>query len=207
MIEDIDIKKNIILKKTDELIAYHNNNKKHPEEQVNMIALSISKYGFNNPVIIDNKNIVVSGHGRLLAAKQLNMSTIPWIMLENLTEDEIKAFRIMDNKSAISDWDYEAIANEIEYLQSQGVDTEYTGFSHDEIDAIVDQYAGTNPTQEERIQETLSPQIAEEIQTEIQYGDIIEIDPRYCQIIIQRMRILNPDIKIQCINRNINLEC
>ena len=81
-----------------ELKPYVRNPKEHPDFQIEKIANSINRFGFNVPILVDKDNEIIAGHGRLLAAKKLNLKEVPIILLENLTPDEVKAFRIADNK-------------------------------------------------------------------------------------------------------------
>lgn len=86
------------------LIPYDFNNKEHDKEQVNMIANSIKEFGFNQPLVVDANNIVVVGHWRLLAAKELWLEKVPCVKLEDLSDEQIKKYRILDNKLNESDW-------------------------------------------------------------------------------------------------------
>ncbi len=119
----------------DKLIPYVNNSRTHNEEQVSQIAASIKEFGFNNPILIDKDYGVIAGHGRLLAAKKLDLSEIPCIRLEHLTEAQKKAFIIADNKLALNaGWDEELLKLELETLDPHLV--ELTGFNMDEINLI-----------------------------------------------------------------------
>ncbi len=93
--------KNIAVK---DLIPYEKNTKKHDDVQINNVAESIKQYGFVQPIVIDKNNVVVIGHCRLLAAKKLKMQDVPCVCVEDLTEEQVKALRIVDNKSNESDW-------------------------------------------------------------------------------------------------------
>ena len=93
--------KNIAVK---DLIPYEKNTKKHDDVQINNVAESIKQYGFVQPIVIDKNNVVVIGHCRLLAAKKLKMSEVPCVCVDDLTEEQVKALRIVDNKSNESDW-------------------------------------------------------------------------------------------------------
>ena len=91
--------------KTSTVIPFEKNAKKHPEEQVQYIANSLKRFGWQQPLVIDKHNILVVGHGRLMAAKRLKMKEVPVIRAENLTDEEIAAYRLADNKTAESGWD------------------------------------------------------------------------------------------------------
>jgi len=81
-----------------EIKAYESNPKIHKSKQIQQIVNSISEFKFNNPILIDENNIVIAGHGRLLAAKHLNMDKVPAIKLLHLSDAQKKAYRIADNK-------------------------------------------------------------------------------------------------------------
>ena len=109
-------KMNIVYKNIKELKPYKKNAKKHSKEQVEQIANSIKEFGFTQPVIIDKHNSVVAGHGRILGAKKAGLKQVPTVMLEDLTEEQIKAYRLVDNKLNESDWDYSLLDEELENL-------------------------------------------------------------------------------------------
>lgn len=102
--------KNIAVKN---LIPYEKNTKKHDDVQINNVAESIKQYGFVQPIVIDKNNVVVIGHCRLLAAKKLKMADVPCVCVEDLTEEQVKALRIVDNKSNESPWDFDFLADEL----------------------------------------------------------------------------------------------
>lgn len=99
------------------LIPYDFNNKEHDKEQVKMIANSIKEFGFLQPIVVDAKNIVIVGHWRLLAAKELGMDKVPCIKAEDLTEEQIKKYRILDNKLNESDWNEINLREELGMLE------------------------------------------------------------------------------------------
>lgn len=86
----------IVYKKVNELIPYINNSRTHSEEQVNQIVASINEFGFTNPLLIDEKDNIIAGHGRLLASKKLKMEEVPCIVLSGLTEAQKKAYIIAE---------------------------------------------------------------------------------------------------------------
>ena len=99
-----------------DLIPYDRNTKKHDKTQINNVAESIKQYGFVQPIVIDKDNVVVIGHCRLLAAKQLKMKEVPCVCVEDLTEEQVKALRIVDNKSNESEWDFDILPDELAEL-------------------------------------------------------------------------------------------
>ena len=120
----------VVMRKIRDLKPYKNNAKKHPKEQVNRIAESIKEFGFTQPVLIDKHNEVVVGHGRILGAKQAGLKEVPTVMLEDLTEEQIKAYRLIDNKLNESDWDYMLLDQELQAIA--GLDMFLFGFGTDE---------------------------------------------------------------------------
>ena len=99
----------------DKLTPYDKNTRKHEKFDVDVIAKSIEKYGFDDPIgIWGDKNTVVEGHGRLLAAKQLGMDKVPCIRLDHLTDEQRREYAIMHNKSAEqSTWDFDLLSEEL----------------------------------------------------------------------------------------------
>lgn len=124
---------NIVYKNIKELKPYKKNAKKHDKTQVEQIANSIKEFGFTQPVIIDKNNCVVAGHGRILGAKKAGLKQVPTVTLEELTEEQIKAYRLVDNKLNESDWDYSLLDEELEDLIDD-IDMELFGFDADMSD-------------------------------------------------------------------------
>ena len=108
-----------------DLIPYERNTKKHDKTQINNVAESIKQYGFVQPIVIDKDNVVVIGHCRLLAAKQLKMKEVPCVCVEDLTEEQVKALRIVDNKSNESEWDFDFLADELAELNLDDFDFDF----------------------------------------------------------------------------------
>ena len=107
----------IVYRNIKDLKPYKKNAKKHPKEQVKQIAESIKEFGFTQPVIIDANDCVVAGHGRILGAKKAGLKQVPTVMLEDLTEEQIKAYRLVDNKTNESSWDNVLLQEELKELQ------------------------------------------------------------------------------------------
>lgn len=114
--------KNIAVK---DLIPYEKNTKKHDDVQINNVAESIRQYGFVQPIVIDKNNVVVIGHCRLLAAKKLKIEDVPCVCVEDLTEEQVKALRIVDNKSNESPWDFDFLADELADLDLSDFDFDF----------------------------------------------------------------------------------
>ena len=128
-----DVELNIVYRNIKELKPYKKNAKKHPKEQVERIANSIKEFGFTQPVIIDKNNCVVAGHGRILGAKKAGLKQVPTVMLEDLTEEQIKAYRLVDNKLNESEWDFSLLDEELENL-TEDIDMNLFGFDESEIE-------------------------------------------------------------------------
>lgn len=119
---------NIVYKPIKELKPYKKNAKKHPKTQVEQIANSIKEFGFTQPVLIDKDNNVVAGHGRVLGAKKAGLKEVPTLCLDDLTEEQIKAYRLADNKLNESDWDMTMLDEEIDRLLISDIDMSLFGF-------------------------------------------------------------------------------
>lgn len=102
------------------------------------MASSIKNFGFKVPIVIDNQNEIVNGHTRLKAAKKLGLDEVPVIVADDLTPEQIKAFRLADNKvGELAEWDEDLLAIELEELDNIGFDTELTGFSEYEMNSLI----------------------------------------------------------------------
>lgn len=108
------------------LKPYEKNAKKHPAEQVEHIANSIREFGFRQPLVLDKNNVLVIGHGRLLAAKKLGLDTVPCVRADDLTDEQIKALRLADNKTNESEWDFDLLGGELDDIL--GLDMSMFGF-------------------------------------------------------------------------------
>jgi len=124
--------------KISDIKPYPGNAKAHPREQIKKIARSIREYGFQVPILLDKDNVIIAGHGRLLAAQQIKMKTVPAVRMDHLTDTQIKAFRLMDNRSNESDWLPEELAAELQALSLEEFDLELTGFDGVEIEGLLD---------------------------------------------------------------------
>lgn len=124
----------------DKLVPYINNPRIN-DKAVDQVAASIKEFGFKNPIIVDSENVIVAGHTRLLASRKLEMKEVPIIRAEDLTDKQIKAFRIADNKtSEFAEWDMELLEIEMEDL-----DNIFTGFDESEFNKLM----GIEPEAEE----------------------------------------------------------
>lgn len=159
----------IVYKKVSDIIPYVNNSRTHSETQVNQICASINEFGFTNPLLIDEKDNIIAGHGRLLASKKLKMEEVPCIVLEGLTEAQKKAYIIADNKMALNaGWDEELLKIELENLKELDFDLELTGFNIDELDDIL----GTEE-EKEVVEDDFEIEVPEEPKAKL--GDIYQL--------------------------------
>lgn len=107
----------IIYMSIDELIPYENNPRKNTKA-VDKVAKSIEEFGFKVPIVVDENKVIVAGHTRLLASKQLGLDVVPVIVADGLTDDQVRAFRLADNKvSEFSKWDEDKLRAELEQLE------------------------------------------------------------------------------------------
>lgn len=131
-IEHIDLEK---------LIPYASNSRTHSPEQVAQIAASIREFGFTNPVLVGNDNDIIAGHGRVLAARKLELAEVPCIRLGHLTAAQKRAYVIADNKLALNaGWDDELLKVELKGLEAEGYDLGLTGFTTEEIEKMIGQF-------------------------------------------------------------------
>jgi DNA modification methylase len=142
----------IVLKPINSLRPYAKNSRTHSKRQIKEIARSIERFRFTNPVLIDESGQIIAGNGRVEAAKLLELSEVPTITLEHLSEAEKRAYIIADNRLAEkAGWDREILAIELQNLIDLEFDVELTGFDMGEIDLILDEAAeaGEAPSQPE----------------------------------------------------------
>ena len=121
-----------------DLIPYARNSRTHSDQQVAQVAASIREFGFTNPVLIDSEDGIIAGHGRVMAARKLNMAEVPCIRLEHLTETQKRAYIIADNKLALnSGWDEEMLGLELADLREEDFDLDLVGFDAAEIESAL----------------------------------------------------------------------
>ena len=129
-----------------DLVPYENNSRTHSKEQVEQIKRSMTEFGFTNPILIDENNGIIAGHGRLQAAQELGIKLVPTILLEGLTEAQRKAYVIADNKLALNaGWDLDVLKLEIELLGSMDFDLDILGFDEQELSGLFDPLQEDNP--------------------------------------------------------------
>ena len=130
-----DIKQSRII----DLTLYKNNPRVHSDTQIERLAISLTEFGFTNPVLVDDTGNVICGHGRIAAAKKIGLDTVPTITLSHLTEDQRRAYIITDNQLALnSSWDDDILKYELEKLSENGFDLSLLGWG-DDIPAFADE--------------------------------------------------------------------
>lgn len=136
---------NIIEKRIDDLIMYENNPKIHTDEQIDKIAKSIElTKGLRQPIVIDKNNVIVVGHGRVQAAMQLGLETVPCELADDLTEEEIRAYRLIDNELAKGESDLDLLEQELASFN----DIDMGEFFDDEqIETKIDDKSANNQSQ------------------------------------------------------------
>jgi len=144
-----------------ELKPYENNARKHAEADVEAIKKSIEEFGFNDPIGIWH-DIIVEGHGRLLAAQELEMAEVPVIRLDHMTDEERRAYAIAHNKTAeLSEWDFEMLDTELEDIFD--IDMSQFGFDLSDIG------------DEDEPQEIVEDEAPENVETRCKIGDLWQL--------------------------------
>ena len=147
---------NTFHKKIDELKPYKRNTKKHDQTQIDNVAESIRKFGFVQPIVVDKNDVIVIGHCRYFAAKQLGMEEVPCVSVEYLTPEQVNALRIIDNKTNESPWDMELLGEELQGIDLDGFqldfDFESDSFLTDGAEAEQEEYERKKAEFQERMQ-------------------------------------------------------
>ena len=152
----------IIEKKLEELKPYENNPRKN-DEAVDYVANSIKEFGFKVPIIIDKNGVIIAGHTRYKASQQLGLSKVPCIIADDLTEEQVRAFRLADNKvSEIADWDFDLLGQELADIQD--IDMSMFDFDLSSLD---------DEEEKEIIEDDYEVEIPEE--PKAKYGDIYQL--------------------------------
>lgn len=121
------------------LIPYEKNARTHDEAQITEIAASILELGFNDPIAVDEKDGILEGHGRLLAARELGLLEVPVIVLSHLSPAQKAAYRVAHNKLALkAGWDDDLLREELKMVATDGLEATLTGFTDAEIEALLD---------------------------------------------------------------------
>ena len=149
-------------KETAKLIPYVNNSRTHSDEQIKQVASSIKEFGFTNPILIDETDGIIAGHGRLMAAQLLDMQEVPTIRLVGLTKAQAKAYVIADNQLALnSGWDLDKLRLELTELDDLSFNLDTLGFEVNELTALMGFGVDFEPASED------------------DQGKLDELDPKY----------------------------
>ena len=153
---------NIITQEINKLIPYHNNPRKN--QAVDKVASSIKEFGWQQPIVVDEQNVIVVGHTRYQAAQKLGLKEVPTHIAKGLTESQIKAYRLLDNRANQDAlWDDEMLKIEIKGLDDLNVDLQLTGFTSSELDKLLF---------EEKKGLTDDDAIPDNVETKVKLGDI-----------------------------------
>lgn len=166
----------VIYKNVDDLKPNSRNARTHSQKQIKKIAKSIKQFGFANPVLIDNENTIIAGHGRFEAAKLLDLKEVPAILLGDLSKEQVRAYMLADNKLAEeSGWDKDVLRLEFQELMDLGYDFDLTltGFEIPEIDFII-----SDEKPEQRDKADIMPE-DEEIKAVVNFGDLWKLGEHY----------------------------
>lgn len=168
-------KRNIEYIKTNELLPYARNSRTHSPQQVKQIAASIKEFGWTNPILVDESNMIIAGHGRVMAAEHLQYTEVPCIRLEYLTEMQKRAYVIADNKLALNaGWDEEMLKVEVEDLHTNGYNVEMLGFDADELNMIMNGWDSDIVVEDVHYHDGAIVKIKVEHEVEQQVKEIIE---------------------------------
>jgi hypothetical protein len=129
----------IVMRATASLIGYARNSRTHDERQIDVLCKSIVEYGFTNPILIDGDRGVIAGHGRIMAAEKLGLVEVPCIELRHLTNEQKRAYLILDNQSSLmSGWNEALLAQELADLSGVGIEATDLGFDSAEVDRLME---------------------------------------------------------------------
>lgn len=167
----------IVWKPLKDLIPYHQNMLDHGDDQINRLASIIAEHGFDVPIVIDENNIIIKGHGRRLAALKLGWKEGPVIIRSDLTSSQVKALRISDNAIAYkSEINVQNLTLELEQLKEQDFDLELTGYNEEEIEKFLSE--SPNWDDDEEFDNDLHEPI-EEAEPRVKLGDIWKLGKHY----------------------------
>lgn len=158
----------IVYKNVADLVPYEKNPRKISDEAINAVAESIQTFGFKNPILIDNKNVIIAGHTRRLASLKLGLESVPCVVCDDLTPQEIKALRLADNKTnELADWDLPEL--DLELADLDDMDMERFGFDITLDEGLDDDFSlvGGDKAPVQTMSLTFSDEQAEEVKQAI----------------------------------------
>lgn len=163
---------NITDVKIEDITPYHDNPRVNTDA-INVVKKSLSEFGFQQPLVLDKDNVIIVGHTRFAAAKELGFENVPCYVADNLSEDKIKAYRIMDNKSAeYASWNYGLLTKEITDLLENDYDLEFTGFTDVELEDMGFDMNLESFVEEPQSDEDVIPEIQEDKPPISKMGDV-----------------------------------
>ena len=116
----------------------YENNPRNNDDAVDAVAASIKEFGFSQPIVVDSDSVIIVGHTRLKAAKKLGLARVPVVVASHLTPDQVRAYRIADNKTnELAEWNYDLLPIEIEALKEANYDLGLLGFDYEELAKIM----------------------------------------------------------------------
>jgi len=134
---------------------YPRNAKRHPQSQVDNVAESIKQFGFVQPIVIDGGGCIIIGHCRYEASKRLGLKEVPCVKMDELTDEEVRKLRLLDNKLNESPWDMSLLETELDDLDFTGFDIDF-GISDDNIDDVLDDLEKDDDIKDGKIEVTLT---------------------------------------------------
>lgn len=168
----------IVYRKVEDLIPYEKNSRTHSEEQIEKVVASIKEFGWTNPILIDEDQGIIAGHGRLEAAKRLGMKEVPVLVLTGLTEAQKRAYIIADNKLALeAGWDEDLLREELDWLTQHDYSAEVTGFDSEDLQSLLSVNLETAAEESEAIEEPEDEADTQQNVPEIQDAEIIPTPP------------------------------
>ena len=127
----------------DKIVPYASNARLHPQEQIDLLMRSIERFGFVQPILIDAKGVIIAGHGRLTAARLLGMTSVPVLIADEMSDEDMRAYRLADNRLAeLSSWDKAILHSEVESLKADGYDLEDAGFLPHDVGRMTGESTG-----------------------------------------------------------------
>ena len=186
--------------KIEDLKPYENN-PRYNDTAVEYVANSINEFGFKVPIVVDKNNVIVAGHTRLKAAEKLGLKTVPCIVADDLTPEQVQAFRLADNKTAeIAEWDFDLLARELDELNGV-IEMSDFGFNEieEELEQLDDTYTNTinipkyEPTQDEppEVEELTDLDKYNELVAEIQKSNLCKKDKAFLRLAAARHIVFN----------------
>ena len=154
----------IVMRKVSELTPYDKNAKKHDAKQIANVAQSIQEIGWKQPLVVDANGVVIVGHCRLLAAKKLKQKEVPCVVADDLTDEQIRKYRILDNKLAESPWDLDLLAEDMADLSFDGYDIDFP---------VLDVLAGVGITTNDIVEDDFDATPPEEPKAKL--GDVYQL--------------------------------